>query len=314
MRQEAIGDQPMQQRRHGDMRVRRHGIAERQRAMRGQLADEPIGQRPDALKLFVLLGFGRRAAHRDDSALHTSRLATHGRTTIAPLPVLTFHSLIVGADIAALDRELAVVADADEDTGPRHLVRAIAHRPGLEDLQRLLDLPEPRIHLVGQFLGLGILRLQLVELITELLTLGTLLIGQVDGGAGQTAHAAGMAIGEIHRDLDPFPALGGDGLRLGLQLLARQPVEQHRVLEPAAIVLLEEIAQHIAARRLIGSMPTKSARLSEARTVVSVSMRRMVYGSFCQLSLIASQTCSWRAWSSETVKAMSCSSVMPSSA
>jgi len=61
-------------------------------------------------------------------------------------------------------------------------------------------------------------------------------------------------------------------------------------------------------------MPTNCARRSEARTVVSVSIRRICHASFCQPFRTASQTCSCRAWSSDTVKAISCSSVTPSSA
>ena len=53
-------------------------------------------------------------------------------------------------------------------------------------------------------------------------------------------------------DLDPLPAFGGDRLRLGLQLLGDQAVEQADILQPAAIVLLEEIAHDDAARLLIG--------------------------------------------------------------
>ena len=53
-------------------------------------------------------------------------------------------------------------------------------------------------------------------------------------------------------DLDPLPALGGDLLRLGLQLLGDQAVEQGDILEPAAIVLLEQVAHDDAARLLIG--------------------------------------------------------------
>jgi hypothetical protein len=48
-----------------------------------------------------------------------------------------------------------------------------------------------------------------------------------------------------------------------LKLFGDQPVEQGRVLEPAAVITLEEIAQDDTARR------------SDARTEVSVSMRRM---------------------------------------
>ncbi len=153
---------------------------------------------------------------------------------------------------AALDGKLPVMANADKDAGADHLIPVIAHGPILEGIQRLFDLAQTRIHIVGEFLGMGIFRLKRVEFVAQLFPFGTLRIAQVNGDAGQTAQTIAVAIGKIRRDLDPFPTLGGDSLALGLQLLAHQPVEQHRVLQPAAIVLLEEIAQDSATRRLIG--------------------------------------------------------------
>ena len=61
-----------------------------------------------------------------------------------------------------------------------------------------------------------------------------------------------MAVGEVGRDRDPLPALGAQRLGLGLKLLDHQPIEQRRVLQPTAIVMLEEVAHDHAAGRLIG--------------------------------------------------------------
>ena len=61
-----------------------------------------------------------------------------------------------------------------------------------------------------------------------------------------------MSVGETWGDLDPLPALGSDRLGIGAQLLGDKTLEQSDVLEPAAAVLLEEIAQHTATSRLIG--------------------------------------------------------------
>ncbi len=55
---------------------------------------------------------------------------------------------------------------------------------------------------------------------------------------------------DIH--LDPLPAFGGDLLRLGLQLLGDQAIEQADIFQPTAIVLLKKIAHDDAARLLIG--------------------------------------------------------------
>ena len=78
------------------------------------------------------------------------------------------------------------------------------------------------------------------------------LFGESDGLPGQAAQPVGVAIRKVEPDRDPLPALRAQGLGLGLQLLVRQPVEQRRVLQPAAIVVLEQVAQHDAAGRLIG--------------------------------------------------------------
>lgn len=53
-------------------------------------------------------------------------------------------------------------------------------------------------------------------------------------------------------ELDPLPAFGGDRFRLCLSLLSDQTVEQSDVLEPAAVVGLERVAQHHATGRLVG--------------------------------------------------------------
>ena len=61
-----------------------------------------------------------------------------------------------------------------------------------------------------------------------------------------------VAVGQVGRDLDLLPAFGGKRLGLRLKLLSDQPVEQDRVLQPATVIALEEIAQHDTARRLTG--------------------------------------------------------------
>ncbi len=67
----------------------------------------------------------------------------------------------------------------------------------------------------------------------------------------ESPQACGVAIREIGSDRDPLPALGAKCLGLGLELLDDEAVEERRVLEPAAIVVLEQIAHHDAAGRLI---------------------------------------------------------------
>src|SRR6516165_6864347 len=60
-----------------------------------------------------------------------------------------------------------------------------------------------------------------------------------------------MAEREVQVDLDPLPTFGSDLFRFGPQLLSNEAVEQSRALQPAAIVLLEEIAHDETASLLI---------------------------------------------------------------
>ena len=61
-----------------------------------------------------------------------------------------------------------------------------------------------------------------------------------------------MPVVEIDRHLDPLPAFGSDLLGLHRQLLGRKPIEQCHILQPAASVILEQIAQDHAAGSFVG--------------------------------------------------------------
>ena len=78
------------------------------------------------------------------------------------------------------------------------------------------------------------------------------LLAHLDGFALELAQAVGVAVGEIDGDRDPFPAFGGQGLGFLLQLVLNQAVEQGRVLQPAAAIVLEKIAGDLAAGGLVG--------------------------------------------------------------
>ena len=103
-------------------------------------------------------------------------------------------------------------------------------------------------------------------------------------------------------------------LGFGLQLLGDEPVEQRHVLQPAAIVVLEEIAHHGAAGLLVRIKPNElGAPIGCPHGVLREHPADLV--GLIELELLTlSQTCSWRAWSATTEKAMSCSSVMSSAA
>src|SRR3546814_19568509 len=65
---------------------------------------------------------------------------------------------------------------------------------------------------------------------------------QIDRRAGDLAETPHRVIREADRHLDPSPALGGDRLGLGLQLLGAEAIEKPDVPQTPAIVGLEQVA------------------------------------------------------------------------
>jgi len=70
-----------------------------------------------------------------------------------------------------------------------------------------------------------------------------------------------MAVRKACSDLDPLPAFGGDRLGFRPQPLRHETLEQSDILEPAAAVLFEEIAQDVAAGRLVSRETDKPRAL-----------------------------------------------------
>ena len=173
--------------------------------------------------------------------------------------------LILAADVAAADDQLALAADTDENTGTGDVFRREGDGPVLEGFQLGLDLPETLIGLIGEVVGFGILGFEFVILVAQRLARGALLFGQFLGHTGQLAQAVGVAVGQLDRRVDPLPALTGDLVGNGAQLLVDQAVEERDVLQPAAVFLGEEVAQHRAARCLIGFDADKAGALIGGR-------------------------------------------------
>ena len=61
-----------------------------------------------------------------------------------------------------------------------------------------------------------------------------------------------MIVGEADGGLDPLPALGRNRFGFGFQLLGDETLEQRHVLQPATVVVLEQIAQDDTAGGFIG--------------------------------------------------------------
>jgi hypothetical protein len=88
-----------------------------------------------------------------------------------------------------------------------------------------------------------------------------LLISHRDRLTSDMAQPVGVAVRKVSRDFHPFPTFGPDGVCLALELLGDKPIEQHRVLQPTAIVLLEKIPQDGAAGRVISRNANKLCAL-----------------------------------------------------
>ena len=231
----------VEKRRHRDVRVLRHRVAQRERPMRGQLHQKPLGQWRDGVVLvFRRQGF---AADGDDGDMRGAMRGAAGVDSSAPSasagsPDAIFGiasgRLVLGPDIAAIDAKAAVFVDADERAGARDVGRLEPNRAILEFRERRLDLAHPLIHLVRQFVGVGVLGFEPVMFRFQGVEGRLFLSREIDRRAIQSAQVMVMAVGKIDRRLDPFPAFGGNRLGLGLQLLGHQAVEQADRFQPAA--------------------------------------------------------------------------------
>jgi hypothetical protein len=226
-----------------------------QRPIRGQLADEPIRQRLNGVVL-ILLRLGL-TTDRDDRALDIRRgqFVAFARTAVGLSLAIAANAdgrLVFRPDVAAIDRKPAIRVDADEHAGAADLSRIIADRTVLEGGERRFDFAETSIDFVRQLIGVLVFGLELGVLGVQHVDRRLFLDSEIRRRAFEFAQMVGVAEREIDIDLDPLPALGGDLLRFGFQLFCDHAVEEADILQPAAVILLEEIAQDDTARLLIG--------------------------------------------------------------
>ena len=104
---------------------------------------------------------------------------------------------VLRPDIAAVDRQAAVGADADEDAGSVDLGGIVGPRPILESGKRGLDLAEPRIHFVGQFVGALVFGFEPGVFGLQRLDRRPFLRSKISRRAIELAQAMGVAEGEI---------------------------------------------------------------------------------------------------------------------
>ena len=225
--------------------------------MGGQLDDEAFGQWLDAVIFVLVFGLDRLAADRDDRALHGRRADFAGVRVDLFVPRIAIHDLdrplIFGADVAAIDGKRTVGIDADEHAGDGDLVRVVADRTIVEGFDGRFDLTQSGIDFVRKLIRVLILGNQAVELVLQRIARRLLLRGDVDRNAFDLAETMRDAVGNADGGFDPLPAVARDLVGDRRQLFGDEAIEKTDVLEPAAIVGLEQVAQNRAARCLIGA-------------------------------------------------------------
>ena len=257
---EGVEHQLVQQRRQRDLWTARHCIAQRQRTVRRQLRHQAFGKGPDAVLLLRFVS-GRRPPDGDDGPLHrrlrgrTISVGLAARGVALALRGRSSWHVVLRSDVTTLDPQPAVMAEANEGACAGDLGRIVAQRAVRQLLERCLDLAEPVVDRLRQFVLLTMLGDEPLLFGRECVDRRLLRLCRLDGLPVDPTKAELMTVGEAHRGLDPLPALGRDVLGLGLQLLGREAIEKRDVLEPAAAIGLEQVAQHGAPGRLIGVHP-----------------------------------------------------------
>ncbi len=165
----------MQRRLEGDVRISAERLAQRQRAIGGELGEQSIGQGPQAFILFFL---GRRGLNRGvdrrgglGGRRHRRRIRVDAFVSRGDLGVLN-RRFVLWADIAALDAKTSGTVDAHEGAGARDILGRIDDGALLEGLQRRLDLGKTGVDLLRKLVCFRIGRLKLIRLRTQRLARG----------------------------------------------------------------------------------------------------------------------------------------------
>ena len=159
---------------------------------------------------------------------------------------------VFGAYIAALNGKRPVAVDGDEDPRPRHVGRIVGDGPFEQRADLGIDRLDPRADLLGNISRICPFRFERLGFGFEGRKPRFLIARHRLGDTGDFAHAARCIPRQVDRGRHPFPAFGADLLPFGLQPVGHELIKQGRIGQPAAIVGLEQVAHHAAARRRIG--------------------------------------------------------------
>ncbi|MDE0702696.1 MAG: hypothetical protein OXH59_03135, partial [Rhodospirillaceae bacterium] len=161
---------------------------------------------------------------------------------------------VLGLDQSGDDLEFAVAADGGDAARHREVL-APPHGAGLDGALDLVEAGFDAPGFLKQFLGPRVV-VEAAELVVagfQLLDLGALLVGRRPGLGLDAAVGGGVVPPRLDHGHGPFPA-GGQLVGGGLELVGRQLLQQHGVLEPDAVLVLvgEQVAHDRAAGGLVG--------------------------------------------------------------
>ena len=231
----------------GEAQAHRHG------AVRRELGDHEAGELWQGLQFFLDWrgGGGARYRVRAFRRVAGAQWSAGSRLQLCGKSATLLASFVLGADKSALDLQVAVVIDADEDSGAGGLDRVIDRRTLVELFDLRLELGHALIGLLRKLVDAFVLLRETTIFGDGGVVAGLLLFRHRRLGPRQSSQAIGVAVGKVDRSLRPLPTLGAD-FRSGLfEPLAREPIEQRCILQPSPVVAVEEITQHDAACALI---------------------------------------------------------------
>ena len=238
--------QRMQHGEKGDAGIVRKRVAQRERMVGRELDHEPVGQ---AGRVIILV-IGRNGLSWPGAVEIRGQgfAGLSSPVTVTTCTRLRIVGCVFAADVAALDEKQAVIAKADKGSG-LGLLRVIENRRTVFEVgDGANNQIASRLVLLGA-VARFIKRFELVEKGLELLFL---ILGQRGRNRFQGPEVAVMIPRKIDGGFDPAPAFGLDGLGFGGKLFADQAFEQGNVLQVAAVILVEQIADDDAARGLVG--------------------------------------------------------------
>lgn len=144
-----------------------------------------------------------------------------------------------------------------EGATTRDVVRIIGLPLRFQPLDFGLKLAEPRIHIVGEFLGRLMLLRQPIECRLCRYKRGLIFRRKINRMRVGSPHA--VRLRKIKMGFRPIPALGGPhGIGLTAELCGYQEIEHRHILQIAAAILGEKIAKDCTACFGVGLDPDKA--------------------------------------------------------